>query len=379
VNQPGRGGEQAAHGPWVGSHMHEHPALGGSDANSDGLHQHWHSHDGDNLHAHPHARGVKSATVPTPALDQLAKSRSLEEDLDGWLAARAGEREQLAAVAAGHDERAAAAWAEAHDLERQRLELIDAGADAVPLRQKIREAQDTAEDAETAAARVRARIAVLDQEVAAGLARRDQTRAVAELGEAVAERDQVLSRTGQRQRDAVAAVRAAAEEFTAALADEMAAIRKADDLTARVARGGSVPVVPLPVTTSLSVPGDLVGREPVALLRAIHEARAGNVRAVAEQLAAAFGYLPQPPPSAEQIAAGQQARAELLERNRLLLRGVKPLPPALQDGSASVSLDEHGNPLRPLRPAYQPQPSDSYRAPMSAWPPPGIKLGSYDG
>ncbi len=116
---------------------------------------------------------------------------------------------------------------------------------------------------------------------------------------------------------------------------------------------------------------------PLALARAISEARAGNAARTAVFLAEAFGWLPPPPPSAEEIAVRQQAQRDLAEANRRRLAGVKPLPAALQH-AASVSVDSQGNPLRE---PYRPHPRDPYAAPMSVGPPPGIPLreGSYDG
>lgn len=47
------------HGPFDGTHTHDHPAFGGPDSDGDGVHGHRHTHHGDADHHHEH--GAKSA------------------------------------------------------------------------------------------------------------------------------------------------------------------------------------------------------------------------------------------------------------------------------------------------------------------------------
>ena len=295
-------------------------------------------------------------------------------DLDAELAELQRRRGELAEVVSMHEERAAASRSAVQELEAERLETLAGGHDAQPLRQRRRDAEDDLADSETAAGFARERLAAVDQQIAAVQARIDDARLRGELAEAIAERDSVLAGIGDRQRAAVLAVRAAAEDFTAAAADEREAVRRVDDLTARIALGGPAPVVPLPASTAISVPGAPVGAEPVALLRAISEARIGNMRVVALRLGEACGWLPA---SAAELASEAERRQAVMAGQQVQAPGpARPLVPAPAGWGAEFGLDADG---RPLRQPYPRHPSDSYRAPMSAWPPPGVRLGSYDG
>ena len=105
-----------AHEPMIGTHTHEHTAFG-VPGDDDPTHEHEHTHDGDAVHRHFHAtkaakaagpvmsgalrkaaptpaQGARSVTVPTPALDDLADSRSFHDGLTKL--ARAGRLGQAA-------------------------------------------------------------------------------------------------------------------------------------------------------------------------------------------------------------------------------------------------------------------------------------------
>jgi hypothetical protein len=121
-----------AHRAFTGAHVHEHPDNG---VRGSALHEHRHFHEGDASHKHDHpgagpvpaspqdtgksakssrsgvlgplAKGAapRSVTVPTPALDEVSRSRSLADGLtrlqrSGRLGEAAAELVRVAAAAA---------------------------------------------------------------------------------------------------------------------------------------------------------------------------------------------------------------------------------------------------------------------------------------
>ncbi len=206
-------------------------------------------------------------------------------------------------------------------------------------------------DSETAAERCRERLVPVDTQIADLEARRELALLRAALDAAIAARDLEVSRTGGRMRAASLALRDAAVEFTAAIADERDAVdyaeRLAAEVTARALALGEPGAVVQPAPrTTLWVHGDLIGAEPVALSQAISEARIGRARAVAVRLAESWGWLP---PSPEELAAERERMLQLLQPQ-------SPPPPSSvthpEHWPASVGIDHHGRPLlpRPIRP-----------------------------
>lgn len=271
---------------------------------------------------------------------------------DAELAGLQRQRAEQADVVEGLEQREATSREAMATLDAERSAALAEGHADVSLRERFKNATEDAEDWAKGAALAREKLAGIDRQIQVVLDRQQRARELVELATLVEARDAVLAATGERQRSAVLAVRAAAEDFTAALAEERDAVRRVDELAGRIALGGPAPGVPAPVSTALSVSVDYVAAQPTALLRAVSEARAGNVTAVARQLGECNGWLP---PSAELIEA---------ERDRVLaLRAQQPPAEApgpvvhMPEGwGASVSVDQHGNPLRP--PA--PRPADAY-------------------
>jgi hypothetical protein len=111
--------------------------------------------------------------------------------------------------------------------------------------------------------------------------------------------------------------------------------------------------VPAAESTVLWV-ADAPGGAPLALTRAVNEARKGDVPAVAVRLAEAFGWLPPAPLTAEEVAAWQARQAELARQQP------QPGAPWTRPDTSSVDVDAQGNALPPQMPARQPHPSDAY-------------------
>jgi len=290
-------------------------------------------------------------TTVTSTPDVAAADVDEDQADDAELAQLHQRQEELTAEATMYVERAEASRAAVSALEAERMQLLAAGQDAQQLRTRRRDAEDDLRDSVDAASIAQGALAVVGERIAAIEARQADRRLRAELADAVAERDQVLAGIGARQRAAVLAVRQAAEEFTQTFADEQRVMMRVDELAGRVALGGPAPDVPLPVTTRLSVPGDAGARGPVALLRAMYQARDRNVTAVAEQLGVADGWLPPDPAEVE------------AERQRIIaLHAAMPAARPPEPGSqvqmdprygSSYSVDEHGRPLRAPDPARQ--------------------------
>jgi len=269
-------------------------------------------------------------------------------ELAAELAGLETQRDGLAETAQTHEERAAVSRSAVMDLEAERLAALEAGRDAAPLRPRIASARADMDDSATAAQMVRDRMAAIDERIAEIRGRQELARLRTELAAAVEDRDAVCSRSGDRQRAAVLAVRAAAEEFTATYTEEETAGLRVEQLAQAVSAwaagfGEPLPDVPPAASTALAVPGDAMGGAALALVRATYRAREGSAAAVAVQLAEAFGYLP---PSPEEIAAERERMARLY--------AAQPPQPAPQQGQpwtrpdvSSVDVDQYGREISP--------------------------------
>jgi transposase len=288
----------------------------------------------------------ETTTMPGHDASQIEITALPDPDDAAELSALTAQREDQAAEVEKYVSRAEASMHAVAELEAERMHGLAEGREVQGLRERRRNADDDARDFADAAKLAHGRLEETDRQIQAVLARQADRQLRAELAEAVAERDAVLAAVGERQRSAVLAVAAAAADFTAALADELAVLSRVDQLAARIALGGPVPAVPPPVSTSIGALYDAVAREPLALARAVSEARAGRVAAVAEQLGICNGWLPVSP---AELAA---------ERERMLaLRAPQPQPAASRPVQmdprfgASYGVDEHGNALPPPSPA----------------------------
>jgi Homeodomain-like domain len=281
---------------------------------------------------------------------ELTAQHPLRES-PGELGELQAERDRLADLLQTYGDRAAASRQALADLETERVELLTEGKDAAPLRPRRADAEADLADSETSAQIAADRVAAVDVRIAQVRAMRDLAEMRDQLEAAVAERDTVCAATGDRMRAAVLAVRRAAEEFTAALADERAATERTEQLgqdTANraLALGERVPVAPPARSTALWVDNAFSAGKPVALSRAISEARIGRTEAVATCLGEAFGWLP---PDPAVIAAER-------ERMRQLRTAPPPSPPSVEHPAhwpAAVSVDSHGRPLAPPDPERQ--------------------------
>ena len=146
---------------------------------------------------------------------------------------------------------------------------------------------------------------------------------------------------GRQERAAALAHQAAAQEFADALAEDAAARREVAELAARIALTGPAPVVPPSwPTRPCSVHPDMTASGgPLAMQRAINEAKAGNVRASGSAcLAEVFGQLPPTPAELTAEAA----------RRRALMAGQQPQA-ACTSSAASRRAAWVGRRVRPRR------------------------------
>lgn len=293
------------------------------------------------------------------------KQQATDDGLDALLA----EKQRLADVIATHDGRAEASRAAIQALEAKRLQTLDAGHDAAPLRPRLRDAADDLNDAETAAGRTLIQLQEIDRRIAEIEARRELARMLAARGQFVIDHDAV--RAGERMRTVVTETRRLAEEFVSAIAEEEAAAGKLADLDqairARAAGlGEPIPDLPGVEPTVLWVGPDMNAGAALALSDAITYARRGDIEQTGVKLGAAGGWLP---PSASEITAER----ERLGRMRAEAAAVQPAPeqrqPWIRPDTATVALDASGNPL-PDWQVRAPHPSDAYPgspAPRTGW------------
>jgi Homeodomain-like domain len=309
------------------------------------------------------AAPAEAATEP-PGLEMTGVLLPSEDEI----AALRKERGEVAAAVATYEERAQESRTAIVQLEADRREVLAAGHDAAPLRPRLRDAADDLKDSEEAAALARGYLLELDGRLAAIEGRQAFGRMRGELAREVEISDVVCASTGNLQRAAVLAIKAAAEKFVQAVADEQAAISRRADLAAAVTAaavhlGEPVPEVPAAVPTALWIHPDAANAGgALALHKAINRAREGNVQATAVHLAEAFGWVP---PDPAQVAA---------ERERLLAMqaqqaspAVEPHQPWTRPDTATVALDRDGKEVPPwmVRP---PHPSDGYPGSPAAAP-----------
>lgn len=307
---------------------------------------------------------ARGALAPAAGADDDGEQAD-DYSQDGELAALLARREALAGALSDHLGRAQASAEAVRVLEAERLQVLAEHRDAAPLRDRLRNAQDDARDSADAAELTRRQIADVDAQIAVIEQRRSLAGLRGDLAAAVAERDAVCARTGELQRAAVLAVRVAAEQFTGALAADRAVVTRAEELAAAVTAmalevGEQPPVVSPAASSALWVaPDTAVAGGPLALWRAISEARQGNQAAVAELLGICNGWLP--PSEAERAEADAEwrKRAEAITASQPAAQPPAPWPHA---DPASVGIDAQGRPL-PWRPA--PHPLDFYNAPAN--------------
>jgi hypothetical protein len=282
------------------------------------------------------------------------------------------ERAVIAEVIETYAARADASRQALAKLEAERRELLDSDKDAAPLRPTIASVREDLADSEEAGQLARNRLAALEARIAERATRKELAQLKAQLDAAVAERDEVFSRSGDRQRAAVAAVRAAAEDFCAVVAEERATVDRVAVLSSAMTQralqlGQPGPAVPPAASTRLAAQGGVGGE--LALTRAMHQAERGDVADVARHLGEANGWLPPGPPSAEEIERWQQFKADR-ERQAAELRNradVGPQPIADHErvpvGTDHFGnpVDAHGNPLT-LR-NRMPHPADIWTSP----------------
>jgi hypothetical protein len=220
-----------------------------------------------------------------------------------------------ASTVRGLEEREAASRTAMATLDAERTAELAEGRADVGLRERYKNASEDAADWSTAAGLARGKLAAIGEQIAAVQQRIMIAALGVELAEAIKDRDAVLAKTGDRQRQAVTAVKAAAEEFCQVLADERAAVAKVEQLAMQIALGGPMPAVPPAVSTALQTPPDV--NPPLPFMQAMWASGQGEVKRVAVLLGEVFGSLP-PDPAA--LAA---------ERDRVLaLRAALVQPPA---------------------------------------------------
>ena len=258
-----------------------------------------------------------------------------------------GQREELVAEVAKHEGRAEACRLALVQIEAERSQRLAEDIDAQDLRPRLRDAADDQRDELEKAGLVRGRLAQVDAAIVAVQERITIAALGAELAEAIKDRDAVLAKTGDRQRQAVTAVKAAAEEFCQVLADERAAVTRVEQLAMQIALGGPMPDVPPAVSTALQTPPDV--NPPLPFQQAMWAAGLGETKRVAVLLGEVFGWLP-PDPA---VLAAERDRVLAL-RAALVQPPAPPQPPAVHMDprfGASHGVDEHGNALPPPTPA----------------------------
>lgn len=286
----------------------------------------------------------------TPSMLMTAMPEPAGEDEAAGLAALGELRAALVEQLETHSGRADSSLKAVRDLERQRIEVLADGGDAAALRERIRDARADLDDWATATHLLSERLAAVDGRIAEINGRRELDAKRAELDAAVAVRDAVYARSGDRLRAAVAAVRAAAEDFCAVFAEEQAADARVMALAHAVAAGAqalgeAAPMVPAAVSTGISVgAADAYAGPPLALTRALTRAQHGDVAAVAEQLGQVNGWLPPPPPTAEEI---EQYRKVAADRARQLaeLKAAAQSGPRVPEQPVPVGTDQFGRPV----------------------------------
>jgi hypothetical protein len=292
---------------------------------------------------------------------------AVDDVMRGGLLEQLGEkRDELIGQLTDLQGRADASRSALSALLAERLRILGEGGDAAQLRDRLDSARHDLDDWETSAGLVLQQIAIADQRIGEVQAEQQLAELRALLVPAVAERDAAIGATGGRMAAAVLAVKAAAEEFTAAMADETAARDRAELLAAQVASlagslGEPVPDLPgEPESTVLAVRGGDIHGPELELVRAMGAAQLGRAELVAKHLAEAFGWLPM---SREDAAAeAEQWREKRAEMDRVMLAPQPAQQPWTRPDTASVGVDRDGREVGypGYRPPAPPHPLDGY-------------------
>lgn len=285
-------------------------------------------------------------------------------------------RDALALQLATTAERASASTTAWQDLEADRLRILGEG-DAVSaqLRERIASARQDLDDWDAAAHLLTEKLNAVAARIAEIEASRELAALRAELDAAVAERDRVYATSGDRQRAAVAAVRAAAEDFCAVASDEAAADGRVRELAHGAAQlaarfGELPPQVPAGTSTALSAGGDLYSSgQPLALARALSFSRDGRAADVAAELGKVNGWLPPGPPTEAEL---EQRRLIQAGRDKQLAelraKEAKGIHNPEDDRLVPVGFDVDGVPVnrfgdRIVPRGSLPHPMDAYAGP----------------
>lgn len=287
--------------------------------------------------------------------DEAVLQAADEVITDEAMALLEADRDRLAGQLLAFQERAQASWSGKQTLEQERDQLLLDTGDASGVDQRLEDADRNLRKWVRGAELITPQLAEVNARIGRLSGYRELADLRAGLDAAVAERDEVHSRSGDRQRAAVAAVRAAAEDFCAVAADERVVTGKVAALASAVTQramqlGEAMPGIPEPPKTGLTVRGDVRGPE-LALVRALTQALAGDVAAVARHLAEVNGQLPTEP-SAEEIERFRQMTAD--RERQLVEQKSAPGPGGSQAHTAD--LDHTGREIWP-RP---PHPLDVY-------------------
>jgi hypothetical protein len=261
---------------------------------------------------------------------------------------------QVAATAAA---RAAEARAAADGARERVRTAVLAGEDTTALRAAQRDADEAAEAAGWIAEAEEAKLVAAVQPLTSASRLRDLAKVRADRLANYATWAQDEAGIGDLWRHAVTSARQNAEDLAAAEQRRITGRRREAELArteADLAASCGLPamVLPEPAATDLTAPPDMM---PVTLTRARWQAQQGSTREVAVLLGQNFGALP---PDTGQLAA-ERARLE-----QLRAQPVRPAPALAQPldprFGASVSVDQHGNPLRPPDPE-RPRPQQVVR------------------
>lgn len=309
--------------------------------------------------------------------DEAVLQAADEVITDEAMALLEADRDRLAGQLEAFQARAQASWSAKQTLEQERDQLLLDTGDASGVDQRLEDADRDLRKWVRGAELITPQLAEVTGRIGRLNVSRELASLRAELDAAVTVRDEVHSRSGDRQRAAVAAVRAAAEDFCAVAAEERTTADRVASLASAMTQramqlGEAAPAIPEPQQTGLTARVDALGPEQ-ALVRALTQARSGDVAGVARQLGEMNGQLPTEP-SAEELERWRQMTAdrekqlaELRERDAAGLGGGQ------QDERVPVGLDHFGNPVDKFGNVFRvraPHPMDIWRGAYSGPPAP---------
>ena len=306
------------------------------------------------LTAKEKAAAEESAPEPADGPEVFLMTALPEPDYEAELAALAEIRDGQAVQLQNFVERADASRQAIAGLEAERLQLLDADRDAAPLRPRIASAAEDLNDSETAAARCRERLDATVTRISEITAARDERR---RLAAEQAAREEAGELGGQLAPQAATALRAAVTGD--------GPVRQLTDLASQLAGaeqvcGQSWDEVVLPPAP----PGMPDEWRHSAVSRLWAAARRGDVAACQELVPACAPWQDRDPAEIERMRAEALRRVvemqELWRRN--MMRGFPQQGQQwTREDVSSVDVDQYGREIH--RPAYQPHPLDSYRAP----------------